>query len=105
MIHNSGNNGYDNVFHNPTTGEVLIDESKNWPPRLSGANPDTGLPKQMSDLWIEHVASRIEVTDPEFAQIILNAKNSMPPKLIKTVSAVKKTGPGRGSIITIKVGG
>lgn len=60
---------------------------------------------QMSDSWIEKVADKIGVTDPLLKQKILEAKDAVPPKLIKTVSAVKKTNPGKGSIVTIKVGG
>ncbi len=97
------NNGYDNVFYNPNTGEVLIDESKQWGPTLTGETPTN--PKQMSNLWIQKVADEISDTDPDLAQKIIDAKDAVPPKLIKTVSAVKTTNPGKGNIITIKVGG
>ena len=107
-IHKTGgkygsNNGYDNVFYNPNTGEVLIDESKQWGPVLAGSNPVTELPKQMSDDWIEHVRLKILPNDPVLAQKILDAKNAIPPKLYKTVSSVKKTTQGKGSIVTIRV--
>lgn len=101
--HYGSDNGYDNVFFNEETGEVLIDESKQWYPVLSGSNPDTELPKQMSDDWIEHVRLKILPNDPVLAQKILDAKNAIPSKLYKTVSSVKHTTPGKGSIVTIRV--
>ena len=109
-IHKTGgkygsNNGYDNVFYKPETGEVLIDESKQWGPKLSGKDIVTGNPKQMSDAWIQKVADIINNTNPDLAQKIIDAKDALPSKLIKTVSAVKKTNPGKGSIVTIKVSG
>jgi len=105
-VHKTGgkygsDNGYDNVFYNPNTGEVLIDESKQWGPQLSGQTPTN--PKQMSDLWIQKVIDKISTTDTDLAGKIQNALDN--EILLKTVSAVKKTDPGKGSIITIKVGG
>ena len=80
---------------------MLIDESKQWGPQLSG---ETGTnPKQMSDAWIQKVINEIKNNDLDLAQKIQNALDN--ELLIKTVSAVKKTTPGKGNIITIKVGG
>ncbi len=95
------NNGYDNVFYNPNTGEVLIDESKQWGPTLTGETPTN--PKQMSNLWIQKVADEIRSNNAELADQIEYAMSN--DLLIKTVSAVKTTNPGKGSIITIKLGG
>lgn len=93
------NNGYDNVFVNDATGEVWIDEAKQWAPVLSAETLTN--PKQMSDAWIRKVADKIKTTDPTLANKIEFAiANNL---LIKTVTAVKKTEPGLGSIVTIKV--
>jgi len=57
----------------------------------------------MSNDWIDHVRLKILPNNPDLAQKILYAKNAVPPKLYKTVSAVKSTTPGVGSIVTIRV--
>jgi len=103
-VHKTGgkygsNNGYDNVFYNESTGEILIDESKQWGPKLTGAT--TTNPKQMSDAWIDKVSNIISESDPDLFNKIVTAKEA--GLLRKTVSAVKKTNPGKGSIITIRV--
>jgi hypothetical protein len=105
-VHQTGgqygsNNGFDNVYRNPNTGEIIIDESKQWPPVLSGATQTN--PKQMTDAWINKVADEIQTNNPVLAQQIRDALGQ--GKLIKTVTAVKKTNPGYGTIITIKVEG
>ena len=56
---------------------------------------------QMSDAWINKVAKIIEENDQDLYDKIIAAKES--GLLRKTVSAVKNTNPGNGSIITIKV--
>lgn len=57
-IDNGGHNGVDHVFKNPETGEYLIVETKY---KSSGntaytnpPNPNTQLPKQMSNDWLTH---------------------------------------------------
>jgi len=48
----NGHPGIDHVYKNPTTGEFLLVEAKWGNNGLNGANPNTGLPRQMSDDWI-----------------------------------------------------
>lgn len=55
----------------------------------------------MSDAWIDKVAEKIKLNDLDLYNKIKSAQLNM--KLRKTVSAVKRTEPGRGSIITIRV--
>lgn len=57
----------------------------------------------MTDAWINKVADEIQTNNPVLAQQIRDALGQ--GKLIKTVTAVKKTNPGYGTIITIKVEG
>lgn len=92
------NNGFDNIFEGPG-GRIHVDEAKNWAPRLSGPSDTTDLPSQMSDLWIDHVISKI--TDQELKNKIIFAKDN--GLLTKTVSVIKKTGDDVGSLYTIKV--
>jgi len=101
-MYNNRNNGYDNVFVNESTGEVIIDECKQWPPKLTGSNESSQWPTQMSDDWIVNVAERLENAGKiDLANAVRDAKAS--GKLTKTVTAIKKTNPDKGSIITIKV--
>ena len=95
------NNGFDNIFENPETGQILFDESKQYAPRLSGATQTN--PKQMSEEWVRKVAKKIGETDPDFEMEIIEALDD--GKLIRTVSSVIRTGQNAGTIVTIRVGG
>lgn len=106
--YNTSNNGFDNVFVNESTGEVIIDECKQWPPVLAGPNQGTNLYSQMSDDWVEFnvIPNLLSSSDSDkvlLGQQVLYAFNN--GLLTKTVTAVKKcsTCLERGSIITIKV--
>ena len=57
----------------------------------------------MSNDWIRKVAGEIAKSDPDLASDIISAMDM--GRLIRTVSAVKRTTPGRGSIVSIRVEG
>jgi hypothetical protein len=106
--YNASNNGFDNVYVNETTGEVIIDECKQWPPVLSGPNPGTGLPSQMSDVWVsQHVIPNLANSSDQAKQLLAQQvqfafDNGL---LTKTVTSIKKctSCSDRGNIFTIKV--
>jgi hypothetical protein len=56
----------------------------------------------MSNEWVDNVTNRLEGSGQvELANTIRDAKRD--GKLTKTVTAIKRTDPGRASIVTIKV--
>jgi hypothetical protein len=106
--YNASNNGFDNVYVNETTGEVIIDECKQWPPVLSGPNPVTGLPSQMSDQWVrDHVVKELKESGDSAKELLgQQVEDAISLGLLtKTVTAIKKCSScaDRGAIFTIKV--
>ena len=95
-----GTNGIDGLYiegsiSNPT--EIIVCEAKQWDGAggvsLNGANPTTGLPIQMSDQWVQHVAQKlIDTNDPTKIAIGQMLQNN--PSLVKKYLTVvnRKTG-------------
>ncbi|GHU68617.1 hypothetical protein FACS189413_05920 [Bacteroidia bacterium] len=90
----SGNNGFDIVAYkgtldNPT--EIVIVECKQMNSgavKLNAGNPNTGLPTQMSDGWIEYVRLKLkDAGKTDVSNMLLYNKD----KITKYVSSVDKT--------------
>jgi len=105
----NGVNGYDGIYYkgtieNPT--EIIIIESKQMSSSgsasLSGPNGNTGLPSQMSDDWINYVATDkldgLGGLKQQTADAIISAPNG---SIDKYVAAVNKT---TGEINFLKLG-
>lgn len=96
------NNGFDGVFINNETGEVIINKSKQWTGgsiSLTGANPNTALPAQMTDEWIDFVIENLYDTDNPLKIITANSiiQAKAMGKLIKIVTVVDRTTTGNAN--------
>lgn len=62
--------------------------------KLSGVNPVTGLPAQMTDTWVRNAVARLENSEndaaKETAKIIIDAYDR--GNLIKTITGVRSDG-------------
>ena len=101
------NQGLDGLYikgdvKNPT--EIIVGEAKQWQSsggiKLSDANPNTGLPVQMSDAWIQNVAGRLKQAGKgDVADMLLNP--AFRNKISKYATVVDKT---TGQINILKLG-
>ncbi len=92
-----GSNGFDGVYiKKDATGnvqEIIINDAKQISAagniKLSPKNPNTSLPAQMSDDWIDNIILKLQAQGGslEDLSIILNANKN---KITKTVTAVDK---------------
>ncbi|GAA4273753.1 hypothetical protein U6A24_02550 [Aquimarina gracilis] len=72
-INAPGHNGIDGVYRAPD-GSYIIVEAKYGSAKLESANPSTGLPRQMSDDWIERPGELANaIGNQQLAQTILNS--------------------------------
>ena len=91
-----GGNCFDGVYIRGD--KVIINEVKpmsaNGSIKLSGANPATGLPTQMTDAWVRNAVARLENSGndaaKETAKIIIDAYDR--GNLIKTITGVRSDG-------------
>lgn len=99
------NQGLDGLYikgdvRNPT--EIIVGEAKQWQSiggiKLSDANPNTGLPVQMSDAWIQNVAVRLRRAGKvDVAEMLINNQ----AKIQKYATVVDKAS---GQVNLLKLG-
>lgn len=104
----NGNNGFDGVYIKKDAGgnvtDIIINEVKqvnNGSIALSSANTATGLPRQMTNDWIDNVIGRM--LQPNTSQSVKNLANLIKTnddKITKVVTGIDKT---KGEILVFPI--